>query len=153
VWNLQHLGKDVLWCFRRRVPKESVSGGYQTNLGATLLGELERLSVLLLRLPPLRLLFIRSVGPFQLINTKRNGTPRKIIMHRFCEELSSATRTCCRVCDSNLSTVLQSGGVTRNFIALFLNRSVFRHKLYVGIIAAKIGPTLRNNPSDVPFRS
>jgi hypothetical protein len=40
VWNLQHIGKDVLWCFRRRVPKESFSGGYQTNLGATLLGEL-----------------------------------------------------------------------------------------------------------------
>jgi hypothetical protein len=40
VWNLPHLGKDVLWCFRRRVPKESFSGGYQTNLGATLLGEL-----------------------------------------------------------------------------------------------------------------
>jgi hypothetical protein len=32
VWNLQ--------CFRRRVPKESFSGGYQTNLGATLLGEI-----------------------------------------------------------------------------------------------------------------
>jgi hypothetical protein len=40
VWNLQHIGNDVLWRFRRRVPKETVSGGYQTNLGVTLLGEI-----------------------------------------------------------------------------------------------------------------
>jgi len=48
---------------------------------------------------------------------------------------------------------LQSGGATCNFIALFLKRGVFHHKFNVGIIAGKIGATLRNNPSDVPFRS
>jgi len=114
---------------------------------------LQRLSALLLRLPPLRLLFYTVGGFFPINQHKAEWDPAKNNNARFCEEISSATRTSCRVCDSNLLTVLQSGGVTCNFIALFLKRGVFRHKLNVGIIAAKIGATLRNNPSDGPFRS
>jgi hypothetical protein len=43
-------------------------------------------------------------------------------------------------------------GARRATSSLFLKRGVFRHKLNAGIIAGKIGATLRNNPSDVPFR-
>ena len=114
---------------------------------------LERLSALLLRLLSLQPLFYTGGGFFLINQHKAEWDPAKNNNARFCEGVSSATRTSCRVCDSDLSTVLQSGGATCNFIALFLKRDVFRRKLNVGIIAGKIGATLRNNPSDVPFRS
>jgi hypothetical protein len=108
----------------------------------------ERLSALLLRLPSVQPLSFTAGGFFLINQHKAEWDPAKIII---CEGVSSATRTSCRVCDSTLSTVLQSGGATCNFIALFLKRGVFRHKLNVGIIAGKrrCATTL----SDVPFRS
>jgi hypothetical protein len=78
-----------------------------------------------LRLPSVQLLFFTAGGFFLINQDKAEWDPAKNNNPRFCEGVSSTTRTSCRVCDSNLSTVLQSRGATCNFIALFLKRGVF----------------------------